>query len=135
MLPLSGEKGVFQHPRLVTTPHDWRTTMRVEYFRIEGEAIPHADKILLRISYECAGTSCGVLRQFHILEDAVTETTEAEYHELLTSGYWTGVGPCVHPIGIVGNQKLSVDLMDAAMLRGYNPDHPKKNQSQCSTHF
>jgi hypothetical protein len=87
---------------------------------------PHEDKILLRISYRCAGTGCGVPRQFHILVDAtVTDTTVSELRDLLTSGYWTGVGPCVHPIGIVGNQTPSVDPIRGGIdLRGYNSADP-----------
>jgi hypothetical protein len=91
----------------------------------QNQAIPREDKVVIRVSFLCAGQSCGVPVQFHILEDAtLTETTESELHDLLASGYWTGVGPCAHPIAIVGNQRVSFDLMHEGILRGYNRKHP-----------
>jgi hypothetical protein len=86
-----------------------------------NQPIPHADKIVLRISYRCTRTTCGVPVQFHILEDAtVTETTERELRDLLTSGYWTGVCPCGHSIGLAANQKVFFDRMGQETLQGYN---------------
>ena len=82
----------------------------------------HEDKIVIRISFLCNVGICEVPRQFHILADAlVTETTETDLRALLASGYWTGVGPCVHPIGIVGNQKVSFDSIRGGIdMKGYN---------------
>jgi hypothetical protein len=84
----------------------------------------HKDKFLLRISFLCAGQSCGVPVQFHVLQDStVTENTESELRELLASNYWRGLSPCGHPINISGNQKVSFDLPTPGRPQGYNRRH------------
>jgi hypothetical protein len=82
----------------------------------------HEGRILIRISFLCEMGICRVPRQFHILADAlVTETTESDLRALLASGYWKGVGPCVHPTGINADQKVSFDPIRGGIdLRGYN---------------
>jgi hypothetical protein len=53
----------------------------------------------------------------------VTASTENVLRVQLTTGYWKGAGPCAHPIGITGNQKVSFDPIRGGIdLRGYDRD-------------
>jgi hypothetical protein len=81
-----------------------------------------ADRVLIRISWRCAGVGCGIVRQLHVFEDAtIDETTESRLRDALAIGYWRGVAHCAHPIGIVENQTISFDLIRGGIdLRGWN---------------
>jgi hypothetical protein len=73
----------------------------------EGQVISHSDKLWLRISFLCGHASCGVPAQFHALVDAtVTDTTQSEWCDLLTKGYWIGSCPCGHPLATIAGQKV-----------------------------
>ena len=89
----------------------------------DPQSRPHADKLWLCISFRCAVEGCNTPVQFHVLADStITQTTESELREKLSSGYWSGVSPCKHETSITNDQKVRFEIV-RGRLQGYNPEH------------
>jgi len=85
---------------------------------------PHADKDWIRISFRCEAEGCGIPIQFHVLaEPTVTQTTETELREKLSSGHWKGVSQCGHPIAIRQDQRVIFERVRGRM-QGYSLADP-----------
>jgi len=70
------------------------------------------DRLLIRISYLCPGISCAVPVQFHIFGDTtIIGATNSRLRDLIEEGYWTGLTPCGHAIGRIGDQEIRFDVI------------------------
>lgn len=102
--------------RRVAGHRDYEQTVAV----LPHQTTPNDGKIVIRISYRCAGTTCGVPVQFYVLEDATSTNTEREWRDLLASGYWIGLVQCGHPPAIREGQAVWFDVIQAETLQGYD---------------
>jgi len=92
------------------------------YLHDDVAPVRHSDKRWLCISLRCAVEGCNTPVQFHVLEEPiVTLTTEREWHEKLSTGYWKGVCQNGHPIATTSDQEIRFEW-DRETLRGYDPN-------------
>lgn len=95
---------------------------RLVRFRNNRDTL-HAGKVWWRISFRCGAEGCNTPVQFHVLvAPTITLTTEAEWREKLTNGYWINASRCGHPTAIAGGQRVQFERAEGR-LHPYSPNH------------